>query len=403
MACRCTSGIRWFARFLSLPSLPVVLISCLASIPAAWAANPSPPFDGWVVWGSNRVGGRHELFIVKADGSGLKQLTREGGRFPTWSPDGSWISYLHGDGSGHVIRYDGSGDKRVCPHLPRFWMPDGSGLVCPVKDETEWRIYDLDGGKDKLLLRKASFSQLADATFRLKGLSADGRFGLGWTDRFKDGYVADNGPLKSPYAAAIIDRKNPSLLFFIGPGCQPSAAPIGYTVVHVHGGQPASAPDIYRMDLRDRKTRSSYRPEMNWDRPQWGHEYFPRISTDNRWLVYGATTGCHHFDECDYEIFLHPLGADKSARVRLTHDSHNDQWPHMFVGKPGTAPAKPTLEPLHASSGAVGLADVPAEQQPEVQVPETSGCAMASPSRSSGVGAVLPLALLLLGLLRKRR
>jgi len=46
-----------------------------------------------------------------------------------------------------------------------------------------------------------------------------------------------------------------------------------------------------------------------------------------------ASTGCHAGYVCDYEIFLHQLGAAVDQRVRVTNDSHFDGYPSIHIGK----------------------------------------------------------------------
>jgi hypothetical protein len=64
----------------------------------------------------------------------------------------------------------------------------------------------------------------------------------------------------------------------------------------------------------------------------WGHEYNPSVSNDNRWIVYMASAGCHQGADCDYDIWLHQLGADPSERSRVTEDPSFDGYPQMYVG-----------------------------------------------------------------------
>ena len=40
----------------------------------------------------------------------------------------------------------------------------------------------------------------------------------------------------------------------------------------------------------------------------YSHEYFPKLSNDGRWLVWGATAEGHEHDRADYEIFLGKSG-----------------------------------------------------------------------------------------------
>ena len=67
---------------------------------------------------------------------------------------------------------------------------------------------------------------------------------------------------------------------------------------------------------------------------EFSHEYFPSLSNDGRYLVFGASRGGrdgHEHDSADYEIFLWEVGTPAEEAVRLTFHSGNDCWPDMFV------------------------------------------------------------------------
>jgi hypothetical protein len=63
----------------------------------------------------------------------------------------------------------------------------------------------------------------------------------------------------------------------------------------------------------------------------YSHEYFPRVSSDGRWLVWGAAAAGHEHDKADYEMFAWRLGADWSTVIRLTFSKANDQWPELYI------------------------------------------------------------------------
>ncbi len=294
------------------------------------------PAEGWVVWASNRLDGLHEIYLMSATGRDdvdVTRLTFGGGKMPIWSPDGRWIAYHHtSDNTSHVTRWDKSEDKEIFRGPPLFWMFDNSGVVC--RDGDDFFLVEPDFMETTMLFSKGDFPQLASSTMDPGGITADGRWLLAHTRLFRDGFTADNGSYKWGDSAVILDLTDPDRLYFFGPGCEPTAAPTGDQIYHVCGDFSIcpTGPDLYQMNVNDFFSRTSYAPVVALPRSLFGHEYFPRVSTDNRWLVYGATDGCHDHENCNYEIFIHPLDGGISERVRITFNSRNDQWPHLFVG-----------------------------------------------------------------------
>ena len=61
-----------------------------------------------------RSAGPSDLFVVNADGSGLRRLTRnaENLRWFAWSPDGRTIAFLR-NGEVYIVKADGSGERRL--------------------------------------------------------------------------------------------------------------------------------------------------------------------------------------------------------------------------------------------------------------------------------------------------
>src|SRR5262249_8708406 len=98
---------------------------------AAAAQAPAAPQSRFT---SNRAQGNNELYVVNADGSGLRRLTYDAlaERQPAWSPDRTQIAFSARDGSGnsgiYVINADGTGEHAVTggpqDDSPQ-WTPDG--------------------------------------------------------------------------------------------------------------------------------------------------------------------------------------------------------------------------------------------------------------------------------------
>jgi len=102
-----------------------------------WANTPNLSPDGeWLTFDSQR-GKQDDLFVIRRDGTGLRQLTDDlhKDRQPRWSPDGKRIAFFS-DRSGKweiwMINSDGSGLKQLT-YAPGIvgnptWSPDGTRL-----------------------------------------------------------------------------------------------------------------------------------------------------------------------------------------------------------------------------------------------------------------------------------
>ena len=59
--------------------------------------------------------GTSDLYVVNADGSGLRRLTRHAENVPrsfAWSPDGRTIAFLH-NREVYIVKADGSDERRL--------------------------------------------------------------------------------------------------------------------------------------------------------------------------------------------------------------------------------------------------------------------------------------------------
>ena len=95
------------------------------------------PNGEWVAF--TTLGGREDLFVVKSDGSGYRQITDDAfrDRGPRWSPDGTKIAF-YSDRSGRyetwTIRPDGSGLEQLtrttgAARTEVTWSPDAKRIA----------------------------------------------------------------------------------------------------------------------------------------------------------------------------------------------------------------------------------------------------------------------------------
>ena len=111
-----------------------------------------------IVFGSNR-GGISEIYVMRSDGSELRQLTQApnslSAGMPAWSPDGKSILFASARGPSsanwydvvdiYVIDADGSNLQRLThtgDNGSPFWSPDGKRIVFSSHrsgDSTDWR------------------------------------------------------------------------------------------------------------------------------------------------------------------------------------------------------------------------------------------------------------------------
>jgi Tol biopolymer transport system component len=100
---------------------------------------------------------RYEMYMINADGSGVKRLTQTDyhSLWPSWSPDGQTIAYTSGPvGSAaiYLMNADGSGQRKLSTGTGIYkspaWSPDGKKIVMMGGSFQDNDIYvmDADGG-----------------------------------------------------------------------------------------------------------------------------------------------------------------------------------------------------------------------------------------------------------------
>jgi Tol biopolymer transport system component len=279
--------------------------------------------NGRIVWSSNR-GGDHELYLLDLPSRSLQRLTRHPNVdfLPRFSPDGRQIVFLRSqkewvsfrDPSAwdvFVIGADGTGERLIARSgYHPSWSADGEAIL--FHRGARLVRYDLASRRESLLF---------DGTKEVAGMTEIGDFELAPDQR----HLAFG--LRGPFAGAAVfdlDTRRVQPLTRVQ-ACQTTWAPDGRSVVWVEiGGHGGTRVMIGGPDGSKRR--------VLMDLPgAYSHEYFPKLSNDGAWLIWGAAAEGHEHDRADYEIFLWELGTAWEAAVRLTHHVGNDQWPDLHV------------------------------------------------------------------------
>jgi len=114
----------------------------------------------------------------------------------------------------------------------------------------------------------------------------------------------------------------------IADGCQLMWSKDGSFLYFVdYGGKQKNAFYIYEPD-KDKKT-------LWLDLPgEYSHEYFPKLSAQEDYLIFASSSGGHEHDSADYEIFIWQVGTSAQSASRLTFHTGNDNWPDIYIESP---------------------------------------------------------------------
>jgi len=291
---------------------------------------------GKIVWSTSRDG-NHKIYVMNADGSDAKPLTKGNKTdwYPRFSPDWKqvlftrskrdWTIETDADYSDRwdtwIINADGTGEKLLLPNAVwATWTRDGKSILYS-RGKNVYRC-DPDGSHE---------TQLADGDKDLKGgiaqhphLSDDGK------------YMAVT--LRGSQRETGILNMQTHQWFTSGGGCEFSFFPGRRRCIRVNetgnGGT-----QIFAFDLKEDGTHGKIsdgkidgKSITFMDMPgRRSHEYFPRLSAKGDYLIWGITQKGHDHDLADYEIYLWKVGDPWEKAARLTYHSGNDRWPDIYL------------------------------------------------------------------------
>jgi Tol biopolymer transport system component len=294
---------------------------------------------GLIVWSSARAA-NHDLFVMNPDGSEVRQITKGDtvDWFPRFSPDGGKILFSRSK-KGWVYERDANDEDKW-----DIWTvtPEGKDET-KVVESASWgnwlsgdeivyvrgtRIFKrkLAGGDETLLVDSKTVPELDGSLLQQPQMSPDGKY-LAITLR---GSKRETGV----WDLAKKTWTNTGL------GCQINWTPDGERIYWVNptgnGGS-----EVYSIPMRHGKPKDKDQPAWFMDLPgRRSHEYFPQLSVDGKWMVWGITQRGHDHDIADYEIYIWEVGSPAESAARLTFHSGNDRWPDIFI--PGAVAARAT-------------------------------------------------------------
>ncbi|MBN1221363.1 MAG: PD40 domain-containing protein [Anaerolineae bacterium] len=125
-------------------------------------SQPSWSPDGRQIAFSSQRNGNVDIYLMDADGGNLRQLTTGRGyeEWPAWSPDGRKIAFVsdeEGNIEIYIINVDGGNLQRLTDNpaddWPVVWAPDSQQLLFGSNRDGNWNLYIVDaaGGEARQL------------------------------------------------------------------------------------------------------------------------------------------------------------------------------------------------------------------------------------------------------------
>lgn len=326
----------FYAKLVAAGVVPTLLAMGIARLPRPVAAHaagpadrPSPAelqalrmtgaeFGGEIVFDSTRSG-TFGIWRIRLDGSPPVAIADgpEHEMYPDVSPDDAWIVYARSVACSkrspseiRICRPDGSDDRCLAKDgtFPTF-APDGRTVLFE-RDRARVMSVPIEGGEPREIFPgSAGFQGGAVVKPRI---SPDGS---------QIAFISNRGGRRG-WQVWIADLRTGNATH-LGAGCEPMWHPDGRHLIYIREGGMKQGTGIATRPVQKGE------PQVLLDRDApFGHEYFPAVTADGRWLLWGACRPGEHDHlsyKSNYQIFLRRL--PDGTPIRITFDGWNNRWP----------------------------------------------------------------------------
>ncbi|MGQ9607828.1 MAG: LamG-like jellyroll fold domain-containing protein [bacterium] len=294
---------------------------------------------GYIVWASNREGNWNIYRMDIPSGKTIKITQNDDDNNDVCiSYDGKFIAWSRGDkykSDVWIMKADGTDQHLIVSNaFMGTWRSDGSIIVYRGKDhdssfvynpktKTETKIWPLDNVK-------VGTKDVREAT-----PSPDNKMIIAWASKPRGTWLFSS---------------DGSFQKHVHSGCEGRFAPDGSFIYWVM--EPGK---FGRANLKGEIQQPLYVSEDIY----YGHTYFPKLSKNMDYLVFGACPNDQHdHDTSDYEIFIMKMDELKPAwekPIRLTYDPATDRFPDIFMDVDKTPPDTPQGLKIELQGQAVKL------------------------------------------------